>query len=146
MGCAFEKVGTRSATELFVFFDVNVDGQNSNHLGQNEGETAEIKGPAVRVVPLLILVLLWGDVTQGGRNVDDYANDVAETCSHKQDPSSQNNVPFAFVKPTGGDTHSSQQQQDGTEDGEDTGGPHHTEQILGRVLVVVGVIWKMVDL
>lgn len=47
------------------------------------------------------------------------------TCSHKQDPSSQDDVPLAFVKAAGGHADSAEQQQDGAEDGEDAGGSHH---------------------
>lgn len=50
------------------------------------------------------------------------------TCSHKQDPSSQDDVPLALVEAAGGHADSAQQQQDGAEDGEDAGGSHHTWQ------------------
>lgn len=48
------------------------------------------------------------------------------TCSDEQDPSAENDVPLALVEAAGGDADSTQQQQDGAEDGEDAGGSHHT--------------------
>lgn len=54
------------------------------------------------------------------------------TCGHEQDPSSQDDVPLAFVEAAGGDADSAEQQQDGAEDGEDAGGSHHTCEGGGR--------------
>lgn len=76
---ALEEVSARAAAELFVLFDVDVNGKDSNHLSQDEGQTAEVERPAVRVVPFFILVFLWGDVAEGCRDVDNHTDDVAET-------------------------------------------------------------------
>lgn len=47
------------------------------------------------------------------------------TCSHKENSSSQDDVPFALIEATSSDAHTSHQQQDGAEDGEDVGSPHY---------------------
>lgn len=47
------------------------------------------------------------------------------TCSYKENPSTENDVPFAFVEAAGSNTDSTQQEQYGAEDGEDAGGSHH---------------------
>lgn len=59
---AFEEVGARAAAQLLVLLNVDVDGEDSNHLGQDEGQAAEVEGPTIGVVPLLVLILLGGDV------------------------------------------------------------------------------------
>lgn len=79
VGGAFEEVSARTTAQLLVLFDVDVNGEDPHHLGQNERQTPEIKGPAVRVVPLLIFILFRRDVTQGSRDVDDHSNDVTQT-------------------------------------------------------------------
>lgn len=48
------------------------------------------------------------------------------TCRYKQNASPQHDVPFALVETAGCDTDSSHQQQDGTKNGKDVGGPDHS--------------------
>ena len=57
-----EEVGTRATAQLLVLLNIDVHGENAHHLSQDEGQAAKVERPAVRVVPLLILVLLRGDV------------------------------------------------------------------------------------
>ena len=56
------------------------------------------------------------------------------TCCHEQDPCSQNDVPLGLVDPGGRHAHAPEQQQDGAEDGEDTGGPDDSwrKESMGR--------------
>ena len=75
---ALEEVGARAAAQLLVLLDVDVDGEDAHHLGQDEGQAAKVEGPAVGVVPLLVLVFLGGDVAQCCRDVHDHSDDVAE--------------------------------------------------------------------
>lgn len=75
---ALEEVSAGAATKLFVLFNVDVNRKDSNHLSQDEGQTAKVERPAVRVVPFLILIFLWGDVTECCRDVDNHPDDVAE--------------------------------------------------------------------
>lgn len=56
---AFEDVGAGAAAELLVFLDVDVDSQHPHHLSHDEGQTSEVKGPPVGILPFLILVFLW---------------------------------------------------------------------------------------
>lgn len=46
------------------------------------------------------------------------------TCSHKEDSCTEHNIVLAAVDPPGTDAQPSKQEQDGAEDGKDTGGPH----------------------
>ena len=48
------------------------------------------------------------------------------TCSHKEDARAEDDVVPAAVEPPGADAEAAEQQQDGAEDGEDTGGAHDT--------------------
>lgn len=50
----------------------------------------------------------------------------ALTCRHKENPSTEDNVPLALVEAAGSNAHSAQQEQYGAEDGEDAGGSDHT--------------------
>lgn len=53
-GRALEVVGrTRPYSELSMAVDEHVHGQDAHHFGHDEGEGAEVKGPAVRVAVLL---------------------------------------------------------------------------------------------
>lgn len=81
---ALENVGARAAAQLLVLLDVDVDGQHPHHLGHDEGQSSEVKGPTVGVLPLLVLVLLRRDVAQCRRDVDDHADDVTQTCDNKE--------------------------------------------------------------
>lgn len=131
---------------LAAALDVDVDGQHADHLGQDEGQAAEVEGPAVRVVVLLLVVPLRARLARVRRDVHDDADDVAQACCHEQDARPQDDVPLGPVHAGGRHAHAPQQQQDGAEDGEDAGGPDHSEQILRTVMVVVRVLREMVDL
>ena len=51
--------------------------------------------------------------------------EVGLTCSYKENPSAEYDVPFALVEAARSDAHPTQQEEYGTEDGEDAGGSHH---------------------
>lgn len=78
MSGALKDIGARATAELLVLLDVDVYRQHAHHLSQDEGQPAKVEGPAVGVLPFLILVLLWGNVTQSGRNVHYHTNDVTQ--------------------------------------------------------------------
>lgn len=61
-----------------VFLDVNVDCKNTHGLSHDEGEGAEVKGPAVVVVVLLVLVFLVTGVPGVAGDVDDDGDVVPE--------------------------------------------------------------------
>ena len=63
---------------LAAALDVDVDGQHADHLGQDERQPAEVEGPAVRVVVLLLLVPLRARLARVGRDVHDHPDDVAQ--------------------------------------------------------------------
>ena len=46
------------------------------------------------------------------------------TCSHKEDACTEDNIVLAAVDPPSADAEPSKQEQDGAEDGKDTGGSH----------------------
>lgn len=75
---ALEEVGAGAAAQLLVLLNVDVDSEDAHHLSQDEGQAAKVEGPAVRVMPLLILILLGGDVTERCRDVHDHSDDVAK--------------------------------------------------------------------
>lgn len=53
-GRTLEVVGrARSYAQLSVAIDEHVHGQDADHLGDDEGQGAEVEGPAVRVAVLL---------------------------------------------------------------------------------------------
>lgn len=78
MRSALEEVGTGTTSQLLVLLNVDVDGEDADHLSEDEGQAAEVERPAVRVMPLFILVLLGGDVAQRCGDVDDHSDDVAK--------------------------------------------------------------------
>lgn len=76
-GRAHEGVAGVQADHLLVLLDVDVDGQHGHHLGHDEGQRAEVEGPAVVVLALLVLALLVAGVARVARDVDDNPDDVA---------------------------------------------------------------------
>lgn len=76
----FENVGARTAAELLVLLDVDVDSQHPHHFSHNEGKASKVKGPTIGVLPFLILILLRRNVPQRSRDVDNHTNYVAQTC------------------------------------------------------------------
>lgn len=50
---------------------------------------------------------------------------ISVTCSNKENPCSQDDVPFTFIETTSSNAHSSHKQQDGTKDREDVGSPDY---------------------
>ena len=47
------------------------------------------------------------------------------TCRHKEDSRSEDNIVLAAVDPPSADAEPSEQEQNGAEDGKDTGGSHN---------------------
>lgn len=78
MSGALKDIGARATAELLVLLDVDVYRQHAHHLSQDEGQPAEVEGPAVGVVPLLVLVLFGRDVAECRRDVYNDAYDVAQ--------------------------------------------------------------------
>lgn len=66
------------AQHLLVALDVDVDGQHGHHLCHNEGQRAEVEGPAIVVLILLVLALLVAWVACVARDVHDDPDDVAQ--------------------------------------------------------------------
>lgn len=65
-------------SRLFVLLNVNVDGEDADGLGHDEGESAEIEGPAVIVLVLPVLVFLVAGVSCVAGDEDDDADYVAQ--------------------------------------------------------------------
>lgn len=63
---------------LLVFLYIYVDRENAHRFGHDEGERAEIEGPAVVVLVLPVFVLLVTGIPGVAGNVDNNADDVAQ--------------------------------------------------------------------
>lgn len=72
-------------SRLFVFLNVNVDGEDADGLGHDEGEGAEIEGPAVIVLALPVLVFLVAGISCVAGDEDDDADDVAQACVREEE-------------------------------------------------------------
>ena len=76
---ALVAVAARLHVSLLVLVDVHVDGDHADGLGHDERERPRVEGPAVAVVVLLVLVLLVARVTDVTGDVNNDADDVAQT-------------------------------------------------------------------
>lgn len=83
-GRLLDQLGAGLGAQFPVLFDEHVHGEHAHHLGHDEGQSAEIERPAVRVA--LLRVALSG-VTRIGRYVHDDSDDVTQTSRDKEDSS-----------------------------------------------------------
>ena len=77
-GGSHEGVARVQTDHLLVLLDVNADGQHGHHLGRDEGQRAEVEGPAIVVLALLVLALLVARVSGVAGDVNDDPDDVAQ--------------------------------------------------------------------
>lgn len=77
-GRSLEELPFGLKSQLFVFLNVNVHGQDAHGLGHDERQGSEVKGPAVVVMVFFVFVALVAWVACVTGNVDDDAYDVAE--------------------------------------------------------------------
>lgn len=90
-GCALDEVVSSPVSRLFVFLDVKVDGEDTHRLGNDEGERAEVEGPAVVVLVLALLVLLVAGIARVAGDVDNDSDDVAQTWRNREGSVANNN-------------------------------------------------------
>lgn len=74
-----DKLTPRLPANFLVFLDVDVDGEDGHSFGYNEGEGAKVEGPAVGVSVLLVIITFVTGISCIAWDVDDDANDVAQT-------------------------------------------------------------------
>lgn len=65
---------------FFVRLNVDIDSQNSHCLGHNERERSKVEWPTVVILVLLVFVTFVTGVTGVAGDVDNYTDDIAQTC------------------------------------------------------------------
>ena len=74
-----DELAPRPPADFLVSLNVDVDGEDSHSFGHNEWEGTEVEWPAVGVSVLLVIVAFIIGVSCVARDVDDDADDVAQT-------------------------------------------------------------------
>lgn len=74
-----DEFSPRSPANLLVFLDVDVDGDDGDCFGHDEGQGAKVEGPSVGVGVLLVIITFVVGIPCVAGYVNDDANYVAKT-------------------------------------------------------------------